>query len=124
VEKAFCACFTRVAACFNCQTEFIAPTVLPISEKKPASAFSGHHEPPAIIPQRLAQIRTSATSELLGLEPSHFLDTPAVMLDLLFAHYLSHLHRWGRIIFTEQLANVLADRKIFDKHDRMARPPL
>ena len=50
----------------------------------------------------------------LGLDPSQFLDTPAVMLDILFAHYPSHFHRWGRIIYTEQLARTLADRGILE----------
>lgn len=49
---------------------------------------------------------------LLGLDRSHFLDTPDVMLDILYAHYPSHLHRWGRIIYTEELVKTLDDRGI------------
>ncbi|KYG23016.1 hypothetical protein SE92_24650 [Bradyrhizobium sp. AT1] len=52
----------------------------------------------------------------LGLDQSQFLDTPAVMLDILYAHYPSHLHRWARMIYTEQLAKTLADRGILEKH--------
>jgi hypothetical protein len=52
----------------------------------------------------------------LGLDQSQFLDTPAVMLDILYAHYPSHLHRWARMIYTEQLAKTLADRGILEQH--------
>lgn len=51
----------------------------------------------------------------LGLDQSQFLDTPDVMLDILYAHYPSHLHRWGRMIYTEELAKALADRRILEK---------
>ena len=51
----------------------------------------------------------------LGIDPSNFLDTPAVMLDILFANYPAHLHRWGRIIYTEQLAKALAERGVLGK---------
>lgn len=52
---------------------------------------------------------------LLGLERSQFLDTPDVMLDILYARYPAHLHRWSRIIYTEQLAKALADRGILQR---------
>lgn len=51
----------------------------------------------------------------LGLDQSQFLDTPSVMLDIMYAHYPAHLHRWGRIIYTEQLAKALAERGILTR---------
>ena len=51
----------------------------------------------------------------LGLDRSQFLDTPSVMLDILYAHYPSHLHRWGRVIYTEQLAKALADQSVLEQ---------
>jgi hypothetical protein len=52
---------------------------------------------------------------LLGLDRSQFLDTPDVMLDILYAVYPSHLHRWSRIMYTGELAKTLSDRGILGK---------
>ncbi|MBR1167441.1 MULTISPECIES: hypothetical protein [Bradyrhizobium] len=52
---------------------------------------------------------------MLGIDRSHFLDTPDMMLDIMYAHYPSHLHRWSRIIYTEQLAEALAGRGILGR---------
>jgi len=52
---------------------------------------------------------------LLGIDRSQFLDTPDMMLDIMYAHYPSHLHRWSRIIYTEQLAKALADRGVLGR---------
>ncbi|WFU24644.1 hypothetical protein QA649_42775 [Bradyrhizobium sp. CB1717] len=49
---------------------------------------------------------------LLGIDRSQFLNTPDMMLDIMYAHYPAHLHRWSRIIYTEELAKALADRGV------------